>query len=586
MGTQTVAITTGDSQGGGDAQVNTITVDNVANAVSYQLYFSLDPDFSNSGLALAGGTPIADSSGGAGTGTTNLVHSDAGDGGSFTPGTPLTTATQGYTIDFDTGTVKFNDTQAEAVTLTYQHGGLIFEETQTAQDAIIEFGEGANALTIKKSSNEFSDVIEGVTISLKKVDTDTPVIINVKRDIFGIKTGVQNCVNALNETNAFIAEQTFFNVDTETTGLLFSDSNLFNIRSRVSSILGTSVGSVTPGNIRSLGEIGIRISAETGTFLLDNQVLSKALSDDPDQVRDLLAELGRAEDPDIKVTTFGDNAVTSSALGYAVNITQAAERAEVEGNVDVSAGIIANETLIISREGTSVTISLTIGQTAQEAVSAINSDLLNLGISNVVAVLSTATGKITIRHESFGSKFSFTVQSSLAGTSGTGLGATVADGERTFTGEDVAGTINGEAATGIGQFLTGDTGNSTTDSLQLQVTLSAAALTSQGSGQGQVVVSRGIAAQLEVFLKFLTDETQEGPIQSAIEQANGRISDLQESIDSFTGRAQKEREKLVREFARLEQALGSLQTQSTFLEVQLNSIAAISNAIIARRPRR
>ena len=112
--------------------------------------------------------------------------------------------------------------------------------------------------------------------------------------------------------------------------------------------------------------------------------------------------------------------------------------------------------------------------------------------------------------------------------------------------------------------------------------ITAANLATEGAFQGRVTVSRGIASQLEEYLAFLTDESQDGPIQSAITKADSRVDDLQDSINLFTERAQRQRDKLLKDFASLEQPLGSLQTTSNFLTGQLQQIAATSEAIIKK----
>ena len=71
---------------------------------------------------------------------------------------------------------------------------------------------------------------------------------------------------------------------------------------------------------------------------------------------------------------------------------------------------------------------------------------------------------ISLRHKEFGSEHSFQVSSTTAG-----LLSSQSDVYDTITnGLDVAGEINGEEATGKGQVLTGNAGNSSTDGLSLR----------------------------------------------------------------------------------------------------------------------
>lgn len=725
VGSETASINTGD---GGNDQTNTVTWGAVAGATSYKLYFSLNADFSGS---MNVGTTAA----------TTLAHTDMGNAGTATAGAPPAAATQGYAIDFETGTVRFNQAQnlssrtadtaavvrggdgtttdanrftinfafkedgtalatgagssaealatllksagltaepagagkieidlatdsfdttakltvttknsgfttldqlvgainnsslgkvlkaenvagslkltaqfngvffkaadadldtvevgtpntgfdnaatlsaaASKVFLSYQHGGLLFSESQAVRDAIIKLGAGDSATTVTKNSNTVTDLVEGVTLELKKADPSATVTVNVTRNTQGVTGAVSSLVKAVNETEALIQKNTFFDSNTNETGALFSDSNLFIVRSRVSGILTGVVESIPVGKLRALRDVGVSLSADTGNYSVDSSKLSSLLSEKPDEVRNLFASVALASDGDIKALTFTDKTKTSTSAGYDLQITQAATRATDEGKQNVSAGLTQNETLAITVGGAAASVSLTSGMTAEQATSAINSALQSAGITSLTASFNSTTGKITIRHNSYGAKFSFTVKSSLAnGTAGsTGLGGATADAEVLFIGRDVAGTINGEAATGEGQTLTGNTGNASTEGLQLLVELTPDQLAEQGSSQGTVTVSRGVASRLEEFLAFLTDPNQDGPIQGAIEEANKRVEDLQSQIDAVNARIERERLRLSEQFARLEQALGTLQTTSAFLSRQLAQISANSASL-------
>ncbi|MFQ5691672.1 MAG: flagellar filament capping protein FliD, partial [Nitrospinota bacterium] len=486
-------------------------------------------------------------------------------------------------LNESTGAVTFNEAQTAQVTADYDFD-LEFRESQTAKDAIIRFGSGSNAVTIKKSSNMVTDVIEGVTLDLLKVETTNPVIVTVAQNTLLAKSAGENFATALGEVQSFLKDQTFFDSETNETGPLFGDPNVLTIETQVNNILARPVSSIEIGKIRTIAEVGFSISADTGSFQLNSGDLATALSEKPDEVRDFFASVGKATDTDIEVLSFTEATKTSTALGYDVRITQAASRAEIVGAQDVSGGLTTNETLTITVDNNTASIGLTSGLSAQTVVSTINSGLEGVGIKNVRATLDSATGKITLRHDDFGSDKSFKVKSSKAGSTvgSTGLGGSSDNEQRTFTGTDVNGTINGESATGAGQVLTGSTGNLNAAGLKLRVTLTPASLASQGAFQGRVVVSRGIGSQLEEFLAFLTDENKDGPIQSAIDAADDRIEDLQDTIDTVTERSERERARLQREFTQLEQALGTLQTTSQFLDQQLQVIAQNTRFVASR----
>ena len=495
----------------------------------------------------------------------------------------LVAATQGFTLTEATGAVVFNQAQTGVVTADYEYD-FEFKESEQAKDAIVKLGSGANAVIVQKNSNTISDLIQGVTLNLKKVDAVNPVIVDVKRNDFSVTGSVDDFIVAANDFQKFINDNSFFNTETNASGAFLGDTNILSIQNQLNDILLSEVDSLPSDKLRSLINIGVSLSGDTGTFTLSQTTLSGLLKSKTDEVAKVFADVGSASDVDIKVLGFTGKTKVSSASGYAVDITRAATQAERQGALNVAAGITAEETLTIDVDGTVTSVNLTVGLSAEGTVSAINSALKNVNINNARAVFNNATGKISIRHDEYGSshtiKVTSTATSATAGT--TGLGASTANSTTTITGQDVAGTIRGEAATGNGQTLTGDAGNANTDGLQLQVTVTPDTLLTQGSPQGTVVVSRGIASKMKEFLQFLTDTSQEGPIQAALQESDNRISNLQNQIDSVLAQAERERQKLLREFAALEQALGSLQTTGSFLEGQLRQIEATSQSIIAR----
>lgn len=577
----TITVATADANGSID-----FSFDDVDGATSYRVYRVDDTEYATPGAgnAIAADFQTQDSLIGtvADDGSSNFTLSDTGQAQQASQ-SALAASTQGYTLTESSGAIAFRQNQTAQVTADYEYD-LEFTEIQVAKDAEIVFGEGANALTIKKSSNSISDVIEGVTLDLKKVDTVNPIIVDVKQNTFSIQGSVQSFLDSLNEVNSFVEETAFFDNDTFEKGPLFSDPNLLSIRNRVSNIMTSRVDSIAPGQLRSMSEVGIELSGQTGNYQLNSTEFGKAISEKLPEVQALFGSVAIASDVDIEAVGFTDNTQSTDALGYLVNITQAAAQAEVIGVQDVSGGITVGETLTIIAEGKTATASLTNGMTSSAAVTEINTALTNASITNIIATYNSATGKITVRHDLYGSEHSFSMKSDKAsGTAGTsGLGSTTAGTTVGHTGVDVKGTIDGESATGVGNILTGNTGNTKTDGLQLKVNITATNLVSEGALQGRVTVSRGIASQMEEYLAFLTDESREGPIQSAITKADSRVDDLQDTINLFTERAQRQRDKLLRDFASLEQALGTLQTTSNFLTGQLQQIAATSEAIIKK----
>lgn len=157
---------------------------------------------------------------------------------------------------------------------------------------------------------------------------------------------------------------------------------------------------------------------------------------------------------------------------------------------------------------------------------------------------------VTIETNSFGSSSSFSIAQSL-----NGLGIT--DG--TFTGVDVAGTINGETATGSGQMLLGTSGN--VDGLALLYT---------GSGTGSVGsfdLGMGIGAMFDNALdRFANPAT--GFIQTTIKSSQDVIDQIQLRIEDLAFQLGKQRDQLLKSFAAMETQIAILNSTSQWLTQQ------------------
>jgi len=135
----------------------------------------------------------------------------------------------------------------------------------------------------------------------------------------------------------------------------------------------------------------------------------------------------------------------------------------------------------------------------------------------------------------------------------------------TYTGQDVAGSIKGETATGSGQNLTGAQDNANTAGLSVKYTGS-----TNGTDAGTVTLTLGLAALLDNILFNITD-TVTGYVPF-------KQQSLQDSVDNFTtqisemeARLALKQEAMVNRFVAMEMALSKIQSQSAWLAGQVNA---------------
>jgi flagellar hook-associated protein 2 len=177
---------------------------------------------------------------------------------------------------------------------------------------------------------------------------------------------------------------------------------------------------------------------------------------------------------------------------------------------------------------------------------------------------SNESGTVRLTSAGYGSDAGFKISQSVDE-----LG--IADAQ--YLGEDVAGQINGETATGDGRILTGDSGNSNTDGLAIRVMLTASQLTIQGQDQGTVSVIQGVGSQLSHALASITD-----PLEGLIATRESAIEDTIEAnlkqIERLEERLAVKQNTLQRQFTVMETTLAELNSIGSFLGSQLASLSA------------
>ena len=449
-----------------------------------------------------------------------------------------------------------------------------FSDLQAAQDASITFGEGAGAITVTKSTNTVTDLIPGVTLNLVDADASKTITVNIRHNTASIKQNIKDFVEQFNNLMTFIEEQSDYDPETSTAASLFGDSNLRFIQSDLRSRISNPITGLSQ-SIKVLSQIGITTSGDR--LIIDETDLDKALADDVNTVMRLFAKIGEASNPNIQYVYSTAATKPSSVGGYAVSITTAATQARVTAGVAQTTALLADETLVINE----VEIELTAGMTQSQVVSEINEHSNQTGIlASATDADGSGTGNyLTLRRIGYGSALTISGVSDVSNGGGspkdntTGIGITLVtetdpDGESgTGTGAagvNVAGTINGEDATGSGQLLTGNEGNENTDGLKIRVTG-----TTTGS-YGTIVFTKGIAGLISEYVSLAT-EAITGTISNSRSSLESAIDNIDDDLAELNEHLTDREEYLVAQFTAMESALNRLQTQGQFLTQQITA---------------
>jgi flagellar hook-associated protein 2 len=440
---------------------------------------------------------------------------------------------------------------------------LSLAQTQAASDAQFII----NGVSITKSSNTVSDVIDGVTFNLKE-NTAAPVTLKVEKDVDAIVTALEEFVTAYNAVNSFINGQFAYNTTTEKSGVLAGDSTLRRVQSSLQNQITQSVSSQF--SIYSVtGQVGLNFNRD-GSLSLNKAKLQDALAEDYRSVAALFlgngTESGSATASDGRVTYSGKTAATQAGT-YNIQINALAQKASAVGAQEVIT-LSGAETLTVAYGAGSIDIALSAGDSLEVVLEKINSALSSGGIAATAE--NDGNNRIQISTNSYGSSQTISVTSDGDGSAGTtGFGATPVVGN----GVDIAGTFGGNAAIGNGLTLTGASGQPEEG---LSVIISQTTTGSYGTitvaSDIEGVEGESILMNLFSVLDGLTDSLS-GPIHNATDGLNRNIESINDRISEYEARLDARRAILTAQFSAADEALKLLTVTQANLSSQLNGLS-------------
>lgn len=437
-------------------------------------------------------------------------------------------------------------------------------------NAQIQVG-GSGGYTLTSSSDVFKGLLPGLSVTANQVST-TPVTVTVSTNTSALATDVQTMVTAANAALADVQKYAGYNATTKKGGPLMGSPILQNLTTQIQSIMASVTGTSTLGNARNLG---ITLTS-SGTIDFNQTTFEQALAANPTQVADMFTQGGTfspaqsAYAGQVSVSSASD--LTQSGV-YGVSISQSAEQAVSTGAALSTGTVSAAETLTIAMGSTSVNYTTTAGQSLSSVAAGINAALAQGGLAMSAQVINGGT-QLQLSSSSYGSGASFnvTTTNTASGTTGLAGPSAVAGTASTFTGVDVAGTIDGAAATGVGQFLTVPiTANSPAAGLSLLVT--ATGITSS-TNLGNLTYSPGIAQSLSSVADGLSNATT-GSVTQTINGLQNQIQGITTQIGFYGNIAAEEQKMLTTQFATLQTTLSTLQNQGNSLSSALGSMTVL-----------
>ncbi len=413
-----------------------------------------------------------------------------------------------------------------------------------------------NGIAVSKATNTVSDIIPGVTVNLTKPSA-TPVTLTIAPDTATVTKNVNSFVTAYNALKTTLTSLTAYNASTKTAAVLQGNLAVLNMQSDLNGLLNTPATST--GSLNNLAQIGVTFQHD-GTLAINSTMLSSALTNNFSSVAGLFAPTGSATDSLITYNAYNSSTQPGT---YPVNITQLATQGNETGTAAPSLTITAgaNDTLNMNIDGTNATITLPPGTYAstQALTAAVQAQINGSSVLSAAGVAVSATvngaGDISVTSNSYGST------SSVIATGGNGLSNIFGTAIST-QGVNVAGTINGASATGIGQLLTSSSGNSQ----GLSMLVSGGAL----GARGTVSYSQGYAYTLNNYLTSVVSST--GSLTSSTNELNTNISDVTNQITALQQGLVAKQALYTAQYTALNNMMTAMNSTSAFLTQQLSKL--------------
>ncbi len=162
------------------------------------------------------------------------------------------------------------------------------EKERPAQDAIIK----VDGFEVQLPENKAKDIIEGVTIDLKKAVPGEEFSLSVTEDIQKISEKIQGIVEKINSVLSFIKEQNTLDENSDTSRTLGGDFILQTLESRLRSALFKNI--LTEDGFKRAGDIGITFQRD-GLLKLDTKKFDNELSSNYKKVSQILTGYANAE---------------------------------------------------------------------------------------------------------------------------------------------------------------------------------------------------------------------------------------------------------------------------------------------------
>lgn len=185
-----------------------------------------------------------------------------------------------------------------------------------------------DGLSVERSSNEFTDVIAGVTFTAQSANPLEQITFSAEPNKPAVKKKVQDLVDAYNAIINYSNTQNSYNKDTGAGGVLFGDSILSSVRSSVQSALfSVPIDTVTNDTTgySTLSIVGITTGSD-GTLSIDQTKLDGKLTGNLAEFANLFVDKDGFDNGGAAVNTPEFYLDTTADSGLAATLVRSIDR--------------------------------------------------------------------------------------------------------------------------------------------------------------------------------------------------------------------------------------------------------------------
>ncbi|WP_454885212.1 flagellar filament capping protein FliD [Sphingomonas oryzagri] len=267
-------------------------------------------------------------------------------------------------------------------------------QTLAAQDASIT----VDGVTVSRSSNTFSDVIPGVSMTLVQTGT---VNLSSTRPNDAITGAVTDFVSAYNTLLGDINTATAAATSSASAGPLRGNSALRQLKNQLAQLTTTALNA--SGTVRTLSQLGVK-TGQDGTLSLDTSTLSTILTSYPDDVESMFVTSQSSSSSKVLITSTSGAAASGvyqvSGLAPATNGGNASgtingiPMSASSWNLTAVTGQNANGLTLQILSGTPTSATITINQGLGGALQALVSAMTKTVSGKPVGAIATLSASL------------------------------------------------------------------------------------------------------------------------------------------------------------------------------------------------